>query len=199
MARLAESRDVDGVMMFVRIWFNFFKPISTMNSYEWTSHFRRVYDTALQKYASGNRDVSTFFLEEDQAFLVSIGARAIEFYDFAEDADDLPYECALLITFVRRDYFLNILRSRGATKKLGMDDFPAKDAELGGIAWLPRLILKAKARLRGELPDELMYGCGGDRRFFKQYDIHPADFLRFVWATDGDEAKILTYVQSGSA
>jgi hypothetical protein len=80
-----------------------------------------------------------------------------------------------------------------------MADYPAKDAPLDGIPWLPRLILKAQTRLRGEMPLEMMYGCAGDRRFFKQHGIHPADFLRFVWSVDGDEAKVLAYVRSHAA
>jgi hypothetical protein len=44
-----------------------------------------------------------------------------------------------------------------------------------------------------------MYGCGGDRRFLKEHDIHPADFLRMVWATEGDHGKILTFVRNTKA
>jgi hypothetical protein len=40
-----------------------------------------------------------------------------------------------------------------------------------------------------------MYCCGGDRRFLKEHDIHPADFLRAIWASGGDTAKLLAYVQ----
>ena len=76
-----------------------------------------------------------------------------------------------------------------------MEKLPAKDAQLAGIPWLPRLIEKAKGRLRGELPNELMYCCGGDRRFFRTHDLHPADFLRYVWAAKGNEQKIIAYVK----
>ena len=47
---------------------------------------------------------------------------------------------------------------------------------------------KARAKLRGELPPSLMYSCGGDRRFFKEHDILPAEFLNLVWRLDSDEA-----------
>jgi hypothetical protein len=40
-----------------------------------------------------------------------------------------------------------------------------------------------------------MYCCGGDRRFFRTHDVHPADFLRFVWSAKGNEDKILAYVK----
>ena len=41
-----------------------------------------------------------------------------------------------------------------------------------------------------------MYGCGGDRRFFQEHGLHPADFLRHVWTLNGDEEKILACVQA---
>ena len=45
------------------------------------------------------------------------------------------------------------------------------------------------------MPDELMYGCGGDRAFLKKVQIHPADFLRTVWSARDDDHKIIAYVQ----
>jgi hypothetical protein len=36
-----------------------------------------------------------------------------------------------------------------------------------------------------------MYCCGGDRRFFKEHDILPSEFLGVVWRNgDRDEATI---------
>jgi hypothetical protein len=43
---------------------------------------------------------------------------------------------------------------------------------------------------------DTMFGCGGDRAFLSKYDIHPADFLRVVWAAGDDDQKILAYVKS---
>jgi hypothetical protein len=78
-----------------------------------------------------------------------------------------------------------------------MSDLPAKAAEMDGIPWLPRLIAKAEAKLRGEMDDDTMYGCGGDRDFLEQHKIHPADFLRVVWAARGDKDRVLRFVKSG--
>ncbi|MGZ5003646.1 MAG: DUF5069 domain-containing protein, partial [Chthoniobacterales bacterium] len=127
--------------------------------------------------------------------LRSFGAKPMELFDYAEDSSDLDPETALLITAVRRDYFLTEQKGKWSEKEILMEKLPAKDAQLAGIVWLPRLIEKAKARLRGELPNELMYCCGGDRRFFRTHDLHPADFLRYVWAAKGNEEKILAYVK----
>jgi hypothetical protein len=39
-----------------------------------------------------------------------------------------------------------------------------------------------------------MYGCGGDRRFFKANNIHPAEFLRAVWAYEDEPEKLIDWV-----
>jgi hypothetical protein len=75
-------------------------------------------------------------------------------------------------------------------------ELPAKTAELDGIVWLPRILGKARAKLRGEMHPDMMFGCGGDRAFLAKYDIHPADFLRVVWAAGDDDQKVLAYVKS---
>ena len=42
-----------------------------------------------------------------------------------------------------------------------------------------------------------MFCCGGDRNFLREHgNIHPADFLRVVWAADKDESKIAAYVKA---
>ena len=71
---------------------------------------------------------------------------------------------------------------------------PDKTAELRGVVWLPRIIPKARAKLRGELPPSLMYSCGGDRKFLKENDIFPAEFLSLVWRHEKDDAAIAEWV-----
>jgi Domain of unknown function (DUF5069) len=71
---------------------------------------------------------------------------------------------------------------------------PSKDDQVRGIRWLPRLIPKTRAKLRGELPASLMYCCGGDRRFFKQHDILPAEFLAVLWRHVDDDEAIVEWV-----
>ena len=165
-------------------------------SYTWHLPIKLLHTKACADYAKGNRILDSYFIPEEIRELAAIGATAMEFYDFAEDAESLDWETALLIASARRDYFLVIQKGEWSKKQIVIDDLPAKTDELDGIAWLPRLIAKAEGRLRGELPPDLMYCCGGDRRFFEKYAIHPADFLREVWAADGDAAKILRYVRS---
>jgi hypothetical protein len=74
---------------------------------------------------------------------------------------------------------------------------PPKPAAVDGIPWLPRLIVKARAKLKGEMDPDTMFVCGGDRAFFEQHKLHPADFLRVTWAAGDDDRKIIDYVKTG--
>jgi len=53
---------------------------------------------------------------------------------------------------------------------------------------------KARAKLRGEMPPEIMYGCGADRPFLRKLGIHPAEFLQIVWDAGHDDQKIIEVV-----
>lgn len=165
-----------------------------MKSYDWPQSFRHLYDKTLRQYRDGNRDAKCYFTEIECRRLASIGCTPAELCDFAEDFPGLDWETALLVTAARRDYFLQIQSGRPSEKTVKTSDFPAGDATLHGIPWLPRIIAKARAKLRGELPVGLMYCCGGDRPFLKSHGIHPADFLRFVWAAGDDDEKIAAFV-----
>jgi hypothetical protein len=167
-------------------------------SCEWVSAFRELYGKALQKYGEGSRDAARYFAKTETAWLASIGCSPMEIYDFAEDYPEIDCEAALLISEVRRDYFLHVMKGRSSGRRIEPDNLPARDAKLAGIPWLPRIIFKAKAKLRGEMPDSLMYGCGGDRGFLKQFDIHPADFLRIVWAAGENDSEIVRFVKKRS-
>ena len=61
---------------------------------------------------------------------------------------------------------------------------------------MSQVIVKARAKLRGELDPDLMFCCGGDRKFLADHGgIHPADFLRQVWAAGEDDTRIAAYVR----
>lgn len=172
-----------------------------MTHYEFHKRFREVYDRALAAYAKGCREAATLLAHGDLEFLASIGSRAQDLFDYAEDAANYgepDFETALLVQAVRRDYFLHVQRGKPSAVVLDLDTMPAKTDAIRGIEWLPRIIPKTKAKLRGELPASLMYGCGGDRRFFKQHDIHPAEFLGLVWTHENDDSAIIDWVERRS-
>lgn len=168
-----------------------------MSHYDFTGRFRALYHKAVKLYAEGQRGADTFFDAEESAFLAANGLTAQHLYDYAEDevgGGEPGYDHALAVELVRRDYFVNVQQGRASTRVLDEAAMPPKDAAVEGIAWLPRIIPKTKAKLRGELPASLMYPCGGDRRFFKQHDIQPAEFLSLVWRHEDDDAAIVRWV-----
>lgn len=171
--------------------------LKPMNYYDWSKKFKSIYDKALSQYQNGQRGAETFFNQEEQDFLSSIGATDQEIYDFAEDANNYnepDYSTALLITSARRDYFFIIQKRVHSPAITPASALPAKTDKLEGIEWLPRILAKARLRLRGELDSDTMYCCGGDRRFLNEFRIHPADFLRLVWAAGDDSSKVVQYV-----
>jgi hypothetical protein len=173
-----------------------------MKHYDFTHYFRELYANATSLYASGQRGADTFFTTGEKAWLAANGLTPQHLYDYAEDQNDSNepgYDNALAIEFVRRAYFIEKQGGRASTTVLDESKLPAKTAAARGIEWLPRIIPKAKAKLRGELPASLMFCCGGDRRFFKAHDILPAEFLSLVWNHENDDKAVIDWVAARSA
>ena len=168
-----------------------------MKHYDFADKFRALYDKAVRLYASGQTGAGTYFTAEETAFLAANGINAQHLYDYAEDhhnGGEPGYDRALAIELIRRDYFLNVQAGKASTQVLDDAKMPAKTDAIAGIEWLPRIMPKTKAKLRGELPASLMYSCGGDRRFFKEHDIHPAEFLSLVWRNENNDQAIVDWV-----
>jgi len=168
------------------------------NQYGWPADFKAAYDAATERYLKGHAGPAGLFTPAEEAFLATMGCNAQEVFDFIDDLarhGEPSFETALLVHAVRRDYFLFEQKGVRSAKVISMDSLPPKSQEVDGIAWLPRLIAKAKAKLRGEMPPDLMYGCGGDRPFLEGVNIELAEFLRFVWAAKGDDAKVVDWVK----
>jgi len=168
-----------------------------MNHYDYQSTLKRIWTDAVAKYEAGNREPDSYFDEATLAELVSIGLNTMDVYDYAEDfvgRSEPDFETFLMICEARRDYFLTEQNGQLSSTRLDPDTLPAKTDEVGGIEWLPRIMPKALAKLRGELPSEIMYCCGGDRRFLKQNNIHPAEFLRATWAYQDNFDRLIDWV-----
>lgn len=167
---------------------------------DWNDTFLDLYDRCLEKYKAGDSDYNTYYSDSDLSFLSSIGYKPRELFDFVEDNGDggVPTRStALLVAAVRRDYLTVVQDGAKSSHEISKSDLPAFDEELDGIAYLPRIIAKATAKLKGELNPDIMYGCGGDRKFLKNNgNIPMADFLRNLWAADGDQQKVADYVKS---
>jgi hypothetical protein len=168
----------------------------------WEQRFSKLFHAAVEKYQQGHHQAEGLVDAKGKKFLASIGYTEQEFYDFVEDfgkGGEPTLETALQIASVRRDYFLQEQDGIPSPHRISMQDLPSKDAEIEGIGWLPRLIPKAEAKLRGEMPADLMYGCGGDRKFFRNYQVDPAEFLRKIWIAQGDHSEIVSWVKANSS
>jgi len=164
----------------------------------WQPAFSSLFEASVAKYKAGHQKAAGFVDEKGAAFLGSIGYTGQEFFDFVEDfakGGEPTLETALSVAAVRREYFLIEQGGRRSEHEIDMATLPPKDAQLEGIAWLPRIIPKAEAKLRGEMPADLMYGCGGDRRFFRENKVDPAGFLRAVWQAKGNASEIVAWVK----
>ncbi|HUB67312.1 MAG TPA: DUF5069 domain-containing protein [Candidatus Methylacidiphilales bacterium] len=171
------------------------------NTPSWENEFTTLFNQAIEKYRQGHQKAPGLVDITGKIFLQSIGYTEQEFFDFIEDfagKGEPTLETALAIAAVRRDYFLQEQKGKTSSHVIDMDKLPSKDAEVDGIGWLPRLIPKAEAKLRGEMPPELMFGCGGDRKFFRAHQIAPAEFLRQVWKAHGDHSQVISWVKASS-
>lgn len=171
----------------------------TSQHFDFPAKFRELYKKGYQLYQDGKRGADTFFSAEDAAWLSANGITTQHMYDYAEDdvVDSAPgFGNALTIETVRRDYFLSVQGSTASTTVLDPATLPAKSEEIASIRWLPRIIPKAKAKLRGEMPGSMMYCCGGDRNFCLTNNIMPAEFLSLVWRHIDDDTAVIAWVKA---
>ena len=166
---------------------------------DWKLEFRNVWERGIVSWKAGRKSARTMFAPADVAFLVGIGCTAQELFDFVDDSlcyDDVDLETVLAVTAIRREYFLDVMHGQGTGRVVPMNALPAKSASVEGIAWLPRLIAKARIKLRGELNPELMYGCAGDRPFLRRHHMTLPQFLRLVWDKGDDDRAIVEAVKN---
>ena len=163
----------------------------------WNEQFTDLFDRCVTLYRGGNTELGSYYSNEDLLFLRGIGCKPRELFDFIEDyvdeRDPTP-TTALLIAAVRRDYLEVVQGGQLSEVEITREDLPTFGDTLGEIPYLPRILTKARAKLRGELDPDIMYCCGGARKFLREHGIHPADFLRHVWAAGDDEGKIVEIV-----
>jgi hypothetical protein len=153
----------------------------TMNDQTWDTTFRELFERCAKLHRGGDTRGANWFTAADKAFLDSIGHTTQEFFDFVDDhcrygAEGPSLETALLVAAVRRDYFRVVQNGKRSGKIVPPSDLPPKPAAVDGIPWLPRLIVKARAKLKGEMDPDTMFGCGGDRAFFEQHKLHAGGF-----------------------
>jgi hypothetical protein len=172
-----------------------------MINYNFPSKLKELYDKAVTLYAKGQRGAGTYFDKAETGWLAANGIAPQALYDYAEDENaggEPGFGHAVTIESARHNYFLNVQHGVASKAVLDESKMPGKAEAAKGIEWLPRIIPKAKAKLKGELPDTLMYCCGGDRRFFKAHDILPSEFLGVVWRNGDNDAATIDWVVARS-
>lgn len=163
----------------------------------WMETLQQVYELAVDRYQDGHRGTDNVIPQTHLRFLESIGTSAQELYDFVEDwvdAGEPHFSTVAAITAVRREYFLTVQNQKPSDHVVETPSLPAGHEELGGYRWLPRIIAKGQAKLRGEMSPDIMFGCGADRPFLRKVGIDPADFLNLVWQAGDDHQAILDVV-----
>ncbi|MEN9633178.1 MAG: hypothetical protein RL077_1582 [Verrucomicrobiota bacterium] len=171
-----------------------------MNHFDFPRQFGALYLRAVERYATGQRGVASFFDANECAFLKENGLSPQSLYDYAEDHAGYGGEPgqpqALAIELVRRDYFLNVQQGRPSDRVIDPAGLPGKAELIDGIPWLARLLPKAQAKLRGELPSSLMFCCGGDRHFFREHNILPAEFLTQIGRNENNLQAIIPWIRA---
>ncbi len=169
--------------------------------HDYQQRLTQIWNDAVDRYKGGHTTPEGFLSEGELANLASIGMNEMDVFDFAEDwvrEGEPDLATFLLIHDARRDYFLREQQENPSKNKLDSSTLPAKTDEVQGIRWLPRIIPKARAKLKGELPPDTMFCCGGDRNFFRTNDVHPSEFLRVVKEAGNDDDAIIDWVVSRS-
>ena len=161
---------------------------------DWKSEFQKVWNRGVAAWNGGHNSAKTMFGPEDAAFLAGIGCSTQELFDFVDDClgyGDFDFAAVLEVTAIQREYFLNVMHGKPSGRVVQMGELPAKSATVDGIAWLPRLIAKARIKLRGEMNPDLMYGCAGDRPFLREHGMTLPEFLQLVRDKGDDDRAIV--------
>ncbi len=167
---------------------------------EWNDRFMTLFKDAVERYhLRPQTAVEQFFLPAELEFLTGIGSGAAEMHSYVQEyatrGEPSP-ATALLIAAARRSFFMTQQRGMsGNAQPVRAKDLPAENEEFQEIAYLPRIISKATAKLYGTLDASVMYYCEKDRQFLREHgNIPPADFLYLTWTARGDKQKIVMHV-----
>ena len=166
-------------------------------SHTFHTELHRIWRNAVDLYTKGDSTPDTIVRDQDLSLLSGWGLNRMDVFDFAEDwclHREPDFSTFLLVHYQRWRFFVEKQQSIPSSNLLDAKTLPAKDQRARGIVWLPRILPKARGKLRGELPPEVMYGCGGDREFFTCNHIHPAEFLSIVCFYGDDDDAVIEWV-----
>jgi len=157
-----------------------------------------LHSEACENYRRGERATSRIVSEAGVQALADMGIREQVIFDFVEDFvryGEPSHEDFLSVVAIRQAHFVETLGGRWPGAVVSESALPLRADEWEGIPWLPRIARKAACFLDGSLSSDVMFGCGGDRRFLKEHDLALAEFLAAVNDAKGDDAAILRRVR----
>ncbi len=164
-----------------------------VGTYGVTGELLRLWSKAEALYRIGNRSPDSYFDGEETRLLKQRGLGEMDIYDYVEDfvkGGEPDFGTFVAVTLERVFFFSDEMGGVPSEHSIREEDLPPKTEAVDGIEWLPRILVKARGKLRGELPPQIMYGCGGDRGFLRSRGIHPAEFLRKVRTAESDRVVI---------
>jgi hypothetical protein len=167
----------------------------------WKNQLKDIHCQGLAAWQAGRRSPESMFGLQEAEFLASIGCSPQEMFDFIDDLavyGEPDFQTVLGIQTIRYAFFRDVMNLRPSGGSASMDSLPPKSAAVDGIAWLPRLIAKARLKLRGEMPHELMYGCAGDRPFLRRMGMTLPSFLQLVWDNNDNDRAIVDSVKASA-
>ena len=170
-----------------------------MSDANWEAKFEEIFNAGVQAHRRGAHDAAAMLGTREEAFLGTIGCTSQELFDFVDDhcrRGEPDFAAARAMTAIRRRYFLEVQHGIPSQFQIDPLELPAKHEELDGFRWLPRIIAKARAKLRGELDPSIMYCCGGDLEFLDSIGMSAPDFLQLVWDAGNLDSRILAAVKS---
>jgi len=173
----------------------------SLDHYNFPKQLLVLWEKGVEDYKQGGRHPGAYLHAKDQQFLTVIGANQQDLFDFTEDfvcGGDPDFATFLSVQIIRFNYLKVVQAGELSNTIKPRDEFPAKEDAFEGIEWLPRIIEKARCKLKGELPDDLMYGCGGDRAFLTKHNLHPAEFLQLVWTYMDSPEAVAQYLRDNS-
>jgi hypothetical protein len=172
-----------------------------MTDSAWRTLLNEVHSQGVAAWNAGRRSPETMFTPEALAFLNSSGCSAQEMFDFVDDLQrygEPDFDTVHGIQALRLRYFKEVMHETPSSHTASMESLPPKSQAVDGIAWLPRLIVKARLKLRGEMNPDLMYGCGGDRPFVIRMGMTLPSFLKLVWDCGDNDAQIVASVKKAA-
>jgi hypothetical protein len=159
----------------------------------------RLHAEACNAYQRGSREPSKLIGSDDLRLLHRFGIDAQFLYDCVDDLaryGEPDGKTFLALADIRSAYFHDVLHSAPPPPVVNECELPPKSEAFDGIAWLPRIIRKARCFLDGCLCPEIMYGCAGDRAFLAKHGKTLPAFLKQVRDTKGDPAQLASFLRA---